>query len=154
MNHLEKILNKNKEKNNLTNIDIAVIQIITKLLNLIEDIGPLYNVHKSKLLLLDYKHIADILIKKNILKESKDYHVEIVKKSINKLTKPTFDLVQEMSKEVFSYIKDSCLFRCNLISSIKKDKKGRYKEIFRKNIEFTPWSKRMCNLYLYYLDEF
>lgn len=154
MNYLEKILNKNKEKNNLTNVDIALIQIITKKLNLIEDIEPYYNVYESKLLILNYKHIADILIRKNILKESRNYHVKIVKKSINKLTKPTFDLVHGISKEEFLYVKDSCLFICRLLSSIKKDKKGRYKEVFRKNIEFADWSKRMCNLYLYYLNEF
>ena len=91
------------------------MQIITKKLNFIEDIEPWYNVHESKLLLLNYKHIADILIRKNILKESRNYHVKIVKKSINKLTKPTFDLVNRISKEEFSYVKDSCLFECCLI---------------------------------------
>lgn len=145
MNYLEKrTINKNKEKNNFTNVDIAVIQIVTKLLNNIN-----YNEHEDNLLLLNYKQIADILIKKNILKESRNYHVRIVKKLINKLIKSKFyviDLIVEDINVTHSYM-NSPLFDCYKITQVGEGykKEGIY-------FGFTNRSRYMCNLYLSYFN--
>jgi len=147
MNYLEKItINKNKEKNNFTNVDIALIQIITKKLNNIN-----YNERDDNLFLLNYKQIADILIRKNILKESRNYHVKIVKKSIHKLIKrPGFyviDFIEEDINVNKTYIYGS-LFDCDIITEIRE---GGYKKQ-GKYIGFRNRSRYMCNLYLSYFN--
>lgn len=147
MNYLEKItINKNKEKNNFTNVDIALIQIITKKLNNIN-----YNERDDNLFLLNYKQIADILIRKNILKESRNYHVKIVKKSIHKLIKrPGFyviDFIEEDINVNKTYIYGS-LFDCDIITEIRE---GGYKRQ-GKYIGFRNRSRYMCNLYLSYFN--